>query len=83
MGSHGERALRMAEVFGQARAVVLSDRGLMLVGHIVDEGGRVVLAVLDDGRCVATSGDDGVWFFTRPSLTEVEPDNVLAEIERF
>ena len=47
---------------------------------MIEERG-VVLAVLCDGGCAATSGDGGR-YFTRPSLTEVEPDNVLAEIER-
>jgi hypothetical protein len=47
---------------------------------VIEERGGV-LAVLCDGGCAATSGDGGR-YFTRPSLTEVEPDNVLAEIER-
>ena len=81
MGRQEERPLRMAEVFAQARTVVLSDRGLMVVGHIVCEERGITLVVLDDGRCAATQGD-GEWYLTNPALTGVEPDNVLAEIER-
>ena len=80
--SEQKNPLRMAEVFAQARKIVLYDGSSMLVGRIVTEERRVVLAVLEDGRCVATSGDDRDWYVVSPSLTAVKGD-ALAEIERF
>ena len=52
-----------------------------LVGLVVIEERGGVLAVLCDGGCAPTSGDGGR-YFTKPSLNQVEPDNVLAEKER-
>ena len=80
--SEQKNPLRMAEVFAQARKIVLYDGSSMLVGRIVTEERRVVLAVLEDGRCVATSADDRDSYVVNPSLTAVK-DDALEEIERF
>jgi hypothetical protein len=45
--------------FPQTSTVIQTDCGSMLAGYIVAERGGIRLALLDEGRCVASSGGDG------------------------